>query len=91
MVIHRKKTSFGLFEIISENPLIERLTFNKEGNSHQHDVVEHCYVLDGSGRIIGSDKIDVKEGDYCRVPPNTDHWMVPNQENFRVLIWYGQK
>ena len=82
----KKKYSFGLLEILSKDPLVERMTFNKEGNSHNHEVTEYCYVLQGSGKIIGSSKEKVKEGDYCEIPANTAHWMVPSKPGFKVLI-----
>ena len=85
----KTKTSFGSIEILSENPRIERMIFNKEGKSHKHDTYEFCYVLSGSGRVVGADKEDVIRGDLCKVPPDTSHWMIPNKKPFSLVIFYG--
>jgi len=84
-----RKTSFGVMEILSKEPLVERMTFNQEGKSHVHDGFEYCYVLEGSGKVIGSDKGEVEKGDFCSVPPKTKHWMIPNKKPFKLLIFYG--
>ena len=86
-----KKTSFGTMEKLSLKPLIERMTFNKEGKSHFHNGFEYCYILEGSGSVVGANKKYVKKGDFCFVPPNTEHWMTPNKIPFTLLIFYGDK
>lgn len=85
----KRKTSFGVLETLSQEPLIERITFNKEGSPHRHDQFEYCYVLEGSGRIVGANKEEVKKGDFCYVPPKTRHWMIPNEKPFKILIFYS--
>lgn len=75
-------------EVLSKNPRIERMTFNKEGRPHEHDVYEYCYVLSGSGTVMGSDKVVVSENDLCKIPPNTLHWMIPEKKPFTLLIFY---
>jgi len=84
-----RKTSFGLYEILSEKPLIERMTFNRDGNSHTHDEVEYCYVLSGSGKVVGSNVENVQEGDLCHIPAGIEHWMIPHNTPFKLLIFYG--
>ena len=86
-----EKKSFGYLETLSKEHEVEKMTFNEEGRSHIHDTYEHCYVLAGSGRIVGANKEEVKEGDYCNISPNTPHWMIPGEKPFQVLIWYGKK
>ncbi|MEX0920613.1 MAG: cupin domain-containing protein [Candidatus Pacearchaeota archaeon] len=87
----KKETSFGMIEIVSSEPLVEIMTFNKEGKSHTHDGFEYCYVLEGSGKIIGADNEEAKEGDFCRISPNKGHWMIPKTKPFKILIFYGNK
>ena len=87
--IKKKKTSFGSIEILSDIPRIERMIFNKEGKSHKHDTYEYCYVLSGSGRVVGADKEEVTEGDFCKISPHTPHWMIPNKKPFSLIIFYG--
>ncbi len=86
-----RKTSFGSMEILSEQPLVERMTFNAEGKSHSHEVSEFCYVLAGSGKIVGANKENVAEGDFCSIPPKTLHHMIPEKTPFKVLIFYSEK
>ncbi len=79
-----KKTSFGEMEILFEKPLIEKMTFEKKGRSHTHNQFEYCYVLEGSGKVVGANKEEVSKGDFCVISPNTNHWMIPikNHSNF---------
>lgn len=86
----KKETSFGLMEILNENPLVERMTFEREGKSHTHNQTEYCYVLEGSGRIVGANREDVAEGDLVSIPPQTDHYMIPSQSPFKLLIFYEE-
>ena len=84
-----RKTSFGLYEILSEKPLIERMTFDRDGNSHTHDEVEYCYVLSGSGWVVGANVENVQEGDLCHIPAGIEHRMIPHNTTFKLLIFYG--
>lgn len=88
-----KATSFGTMETIIEkdgNILAELLTFNKEGRGHSHILWEICYIIEGNGVIVkGEEKINVKEGDVCKIPPKTKHWMIP--DNFlKILLVYSK-
>jgi len=66
----------------------EHLIFKKEGRGHEHNIWEICYILSGSGIIVsGKEKISVNKGDTCKIPPNTNHWMIP-KPNLEILIVY---
>ena len=86
------KTSFGTIEILLEKEgqiISEFLTFQKEGRGHIHQQWEICYVQEGSGVIVnGDEKIEVKKGDVCKIPPNTNHWMIP-KINLEILLVYS--
>lgn len=83
------KTSFGFMEKLCKKPLIEIITFEKEGKPHTHSVHEYCYVLEGSGKVIGSNKERVKKGELCIISPKTKHWMIPKKDKFKLIIWYN--
>ena len=85
----KSNTFFGTMEIMSEDPKVERMTFDEAGRAHKHNIPEYCYVLSGSGLVMGSDKEYVAKGDFCKVPPGVDHWMVPKEKPFTLLIFYG--
>lgn len=87
-MIRVRETSFGSLEVLSKQPLVERMTFNSEGKPHTHDGTEYCYVLEGSGKIVGANPEDVQEGDLSYVPPGTEHWMIPDKKPFKILIFY---
>ena len=86
------KTSFGTIKILLEKEgevISELLTFEKEGRGHIHQQWEICYVLNGKGVIVnGNKKIEVEKGDICKIPPNTNHWMIPDV-NLEILIVYS--
>lgn len=88
-------TSFGSLEpLIVKNEIIisEYLTFEKEGRAHNHPIWEICYVTSGSGFIVNGDqKIGVKTGDTIKIPPHTDHWMIPDEIGLEILIVYTQQ
>ena len=90
----RSKTSFGTLEILLERDgeiISEFLTFEKEGRGHIHNKWEICYVINGSGIIVnGDEKVDVKKGDVCKIPPKTNHWMIPS-DYLEILIVYSDK
>ncbi len=86
-----RKTSFGFLEILSEQPLVERMTFNTEGKSHSHEVLEFCYILEGSGKIVGANKEEVVADDFVSIPSGTEHYMIPTERPFEILIFYGNK
>lgn len=72
------------------NIVTELLYFEKEGRSHAHPLWEICYVLDGSGIIVvGDDKVSVKKGSVCKIPPNTRHWMIPDN-TLEILLVYSE-
>ena len=87
------KTSFGTLEILLEKDgeiVSEQLTFHKEGRGHIHDKWEICYVLDGQGIIVnGDERVEVIKGSVCKIPPNTNHWMIP-EGNLEILIVYSE-
>ena len=88
-----KETSFGykkeLFHL-NENPTIEIITFLREGREHKHDVFETFVVLEGSGIVYsGEQSILVSVGDIITIPPNTIHWMEPEQGGtLSGFLWY---
>jgi len=88
------KTSFGTIEILLEKNgeiITELLTFQKEGRGHIHNNWEICYILDGSGMIVNGDKkVEVTKGDVCKIPPKTNHWMIPS-DYLEILIVYSDK
>lgn len=90
----KRTTSFGTMETLLERDgkiVSELLFFDKEGRGHSHDVWEHCYILNGEGTIVvGEDEIYVKKGDICKIPPATNHWMIPNPE-FEILLVYAER
>ena len=86
-----RKTSFGYIEILSEKPLVERMIFNKEGRAHTHQDIEYCEILSGSGRIIGANTENVIKGDKVSIPSGTEHYMIPKEKPFMVLISYGRE
>lgn len=68
----------------------EELHFKREGRGHIHSTWENCLVLEGSGWImVGEEKVFVKQGQWCQIPPMTNHWMIP-QKNvpFKIIITY---
>lgn len=71
-----------------EEPIVERLGFERNGRAHQHDMWEHCRVVDGSGIIVvGEERVAVQAGDTCQIPPHTDHWMEPHGWMEIVLMY----
>ncbi len=90
-----RKTSFGHMETILEREgqvISELLYFKTKGRSHLHDSWENCCVTAGSGTIvIGKKAIEVKQGSTCKIPPHTDHWMVPDAGGMEVLLVYSTK
>lgn len=86
------KTSFGTIEILLEKEgkvVTELLKFEKEGRGHLHQQWEICYVLNGEGVIVnGNEKVLVKKGDVCKIPPETNHWMIPDGD-LEILIVYS--
>ena len=87
----RRETSFGWMEVTvarGDEPIVERLGFERSGRAHQHDMWEHCRVVSGSGTIVvGDDRVSVQEGDTCQIPPHTDHWMEPDDWMEIVLMY----
>lgn len=86
------KASFGTIEILLEKEgkvVTELLKFNKEGRGHKHKQWEICYVLNGKGIIVnGNEKVAVKKGDVCKIPPEANHWMIPDGD-LEILIVYS--
>jgi len=90
----KRKTSFGTMETLLEKDgqiVSEVLVFHKEGRGHKHPLWEICYITDGEGIIVNGDKREqVKKGSVCKIPPHTDHWMIP-QDYMEVLLVYSPK
>jgi mannose-6-phosphate isomerase-like protein (cupin superfamily) len=88
----KRRTSFGTLEVLLEkegNIICEHLFFERSGRSHKHEQTEICQIIGGSGVIIrGEEEIFVKKGDMCTIPPNVDHYMIPNEENMEIVIVY---
>ena len=87
----KRETYFGSLEILSENPLVQRMIFNQRGKAHRHPFPEYCYVLNGAGRIIGANREEVVKNDFASIPSGTEHYMVPEKIPFEILIFYGSK
>lgn len=89
----KKNTSFGTMETLLEkdgNIVAELLTFSKEGRGHSHKVWEICYITEGKGIIyIGDNIVNVKKGDVCEIPPQTNHWMKP-EPYMEILLVYSE-
>ena len=86
----KKETSFGTLETLLERDgkvVSEVLVFKKEGRSHAHSKWENCFVAKGEGTIIILGK--EKNVNVCKIPPHTDHWMIP-KHNFEVLLVYSE-
>lgn len=87
----KRKTSFGSIESLVERGgeiVSELIYFEKEGRGHTHPLWEVCYILDGTGAImVGEEKILVAKGDVCKIPPNMNHWMIP-EKSLEILIVY---
>ena len=90
----KRQTSFGTMETLLEKDgkiISEFLVFEKSGRSHLHDEWENCYVVSGSGTIVnGEETIEVAKGSFCKIPPNTPHWMVPDP-TMEVLLVYSKE
>ena len=90
----KRITSFGTMEkLLEKNGSIkaEFLTFDKEGRGHSHKQWEICYIIEGKGIIyVGEDKVEVVEGDVCKIPPSTNHWMKP-EPYMEILLVYSEK
>ena len=87
------KTSFGEMEILAkedERPHIEYLKFEREGRSHKHSAFESFFVLRGSGKVYVDENVfDVAPGSQVLIPPNSAHWMKPNEGSvMEGLLWY---
>ncbi|BDD12265.1 hypothetical protein FUAX_46970 (plasmid) [Fulvitalea axinellae] len=90
--MEKRKTSFGEMETLLEREgkiVSERLYFEREGRGHTHNVWEICYVIAGQGVIVnGEERVEVKKGDVCKIPPNAEHWMIPDPD-MEVLLVYS--
>lgn len=72
--------------------IAEYLTFEKEGRGHSHNQWEVCYVIEGKGIIYsGEEEIKVTEGDVCKIPPHTNHWMKPEPYMEILLVYSNSK
>ncbi|MGF1778924.1 cupin domain-containing protein [Vibrio nomapromontoriensis] len=88
-----KKTSFGFKDVLfslNEKPKIEILTFENDGNEHQHKEHESFVVMEGEGTIYSGDNVvSVGPGDVVTIPPQTKHWMEPkNGKELKGFLWY---
>jgi mannose-6-phosphate isomerase-like protein (cupin superfamily) len=59
---------------------------------HRHDNCEEiCYVLQGHGLAgVGSDRVEVREGDVHYIPAGTEHWLanLSDTEDLIAPGWY---
>lgn len=87
-----RETSFGHMDIIlrrDKKISAEYLIFEKEGRSHKHPYFESFFVFEGCGQVVVGEKhIDVKPGSLVTIPPNTHHWMIPENDKMTGLLWY---
>ena len=90
----KRSTSFGTIEKLIERNgevVTELLYFEREGRGHAHDSWENCYILSGSGWImVGEKKVAVRTRDVCCIPPQTNHWMIP-ESHLEILLVYSLK
>lgn len=93
--MEHRATSFGSM-YTCKNPdgaiIWEELYFEREGRGHLHKTWENCYVLEGSCWImVGEEKVFVEQGQWCHIPPMTNHWMIPQKKvPFKIIITYSQ-
>jgi mannose-6-phosphate isomerase-like protein (cupin superfamily) len=60
---------------------------NKYTRGHKHDHEEAYYFAQGCGRVkLGRTIVNVKSGDFLRIPPNTSH-CVFNDSDFHRLTF----
>ncbi len=88
-----QKTSFGRIEVICQEPFIERLFFHRSGRPHQHKEYEVFITIKGTGKVIkGELEISVSPGSIVIIPPNTDHWMIPDEgQVLEGFLYYSEK
>ncbi|NNC81973.1 MAG: cupin domain-containing protein [Flavobacteriales bacterium] len=88
----KKNTSFGSMQTLMERDgqiISEYLEFEREGRGHSHERWEICHVTAGSGVIVnGEERIEVSKGSMCKIPPHTEHWMIPDP-TMEVLLVYS--
>lgn len=86
-----QKTSFGFKdEFLFENQRVEYLEFEKKGRPHKHKEVEVFKVLEGFGKLyVGSEELDICEGDVRSIPKDKPHYMEPLAGGrLKLLIFY---
>lgn len=86
-------TSFGKLEILLKQDkkiISEYLIFERSGRKHRHLEFESFTVLSGQGKVYcGENVYEVKEGDTVTIPPKTDHWMEPKENQILIgILWY---
>lgn len=95
MKIEQRTTSFGQMTTATDLEgmiLWEQLIFEREGRGHEHDLWENCWVKNGCGWImIGEEKVYVTRGQWCHIPPQTNHWMIPEKPGFEIVLHYSKK
>jgi mannose-6-phosphate isomerase-like protein (cupin superfamily) len=87
------KTSFGFMDIIhhiGNKPSIELISFEREGRAHRHNEYESFFVFKGTGKVVSGEKIyNVSPGSLVEIPPQTDHWMIPDEgQVLEGFLWY---
>ena len=88
-----RPTSFGSMYtcyIDQGEILYEDLVFEREGRGHTHNQWENCLITEGSGIIvIDEERIEVTAGNWCHIPPTSNHWMIPTETPFKLTLTYS--
>lgn len=57
----------------------EVMQFDSSGRAHEHQVMEVAVCVSGSGAVVvGNECVRVEPGDDVRIPPQTRHYMIPD-------------
>ena len=76
-----EETNGGYLELVSEF----EIKGGKKVNPHKHPTFEFYYVTKGKGIMeIGSERVEVGEGDLIKIPPNQIHSMWPLDNNVPI-------
>ena len=74
---------------IGTKPSIEVISFEREGRAISI-VSLSLFVFKGTGKVVsGNITYDVSPGSLVEIPPQTDHWMIPDEgTTLEGFLWY---
>ena len=59
---------------------------NSEGKIHSHPQEQWGFMIEGSGvRIQGTERIEIKKGDFWLTPSNVEHGIIAGQDGAKVI------